>query len=265
MPGPFQIEICMSITERHEKILKKLKIEGRVHIEQLSEEMKVSTVTIRKDLKALEEMKLLYRMRGGASAHNPYKADQSIFEKASIHAEEKLRIARLALTILSENDDSIIIGSGTTAFEFARVLYPSKHLTVVTPAAKVSLELSEHEHVEILQLGGLVRPGSSSVTGSEAEDCLSRISCSHAFIGVDGIDLDFGLSITNLTETSLNQKIIQAAQKVVVLADYSKFDRRGLGKIADPGQIDFLVTDSRAPVRMIRALEDKGVRVLVTE
>lgn len=254
----------IGITERHETILKKLKIEGKVNIQRLSEEMEVSTVTIRKDLKALEEMNLLYRIRGGASAHNPYTIDRSINEKASINADEKQKIAKLALSILTDNDDSIIIGSGTTVFEFARLLLPEKHLTVITPATKVSLELSERHNVEVLQLGGIVRPGSSSVTGSDAEEALSRISCSLAFLGVDGIDLDFGLSISNLPETSLNQKMILTAQRVVILADFSKFDRRGLGKIADIDQIDFLVTDHKAPLKLIRQLEEMGIKVLIS-
>src|SRR5690554_6941938 len=112
----------ISISERHQIILKKLHQEGKVNIQDLSAEMDVSSVTIRKDLKLLEEMNLLYRTRGGGSINNPYTIERSINEKAFINAEEKQRIAKAAINLINEQHDSIIIGSGTTVFELARNL-----------------------------------------------------------------------------------------------------------------------------------------------
>lgn len=255
----------ISISERHQIILKKLHQEGKVNIQDLSAEMDVSSVTIRKDLKLLEEMNLLYRTRGGGSINNPYTIERSINEKAFINSEEKQRIAKAAINLINDQHDSIIIGSGTTVFELARQLNPTRHLTVITPAAKVTLELSNRAHIEVLQLGGLIRPNSSSVAGSIAESILEQISCSIVFLGVDGIDLEFGLSITNLSESSLNQKMIESAQKVIVLADYTKFNRRGLGRICGFDQVDYLVTDDKAPQKDIKSIEEKGIKVIVAK
>src|SRR5690606_1292207 len=130
----------MNITDRHELILKKLQEDGRVSIQELSEMIKVSGVTIRKDLKLLEDKNLLFRTRGGGSINNPYTIERPINEKELINAAEKQRIAKAAVSLVGQND-SIIIGSGTTVFELARCLHPSRHLTVITPAAKVTLEL----------------------------------------------------------------------------------------------------------------------------
>src|SRR5690606_19624890 len=152
-----------------------------------------------------------------------------------INAEQKQKIAQAALTIIGEND-SIIIGSGTTVFQLARCLYPEKHLTVITPALKVALELCHRPNVQVLQLGGLLHQNSSSVAGTFAERILEDISCGILFLGVDGIDPDFGLTITNLTEASLNQRMIDVAQVVAVMADSSKFGRRGLGRISSLDQ-----------------------------
>src|SRR5690606_38080782 len=129
-----------TITERHQFILKELQENGRVTIPKLINEMNVSGVTIRKDLKLLEEKKLLFRTRGGCSMTNPYAIERPIIEKEFIKSDEKKKIARLAVDLIGEND-SIIIGSGTTVFELARILQPHKRLTVITPALKVSLEL----------------------------------------------------------------------------------------------------------------------------
>jgi DeoR family transcriptional regulator of aga operon len=254
--------IEMTITERHQFILQELKRAGTVSIMQLSEQMQVSGVTIRKDLKLLEDKNLLFRTHGGGSLSNPYAVERPINEKEFINSDEKQSIAREALTLIRQTD-SIMIGSGTTVFELARCLHPTKQITVITPAVKVTLELSNRPNVEVLQLGGLIRQNSSSVAGSYAEYILEHISCGVLFIGVDGIDFDFGLSISNLTEAGLNQKMINTAQIVVVLADHTKFGKRGIGKICDLDQVQYIVTDAGVPGEVVKSLEDRGVKVLV--
>ena len=253
-----------TITDRHQFIIKKLREKGKVSIPQLIDEMKVSGVTIRKDLKLLEEKKLLFRTRGGGSMNNPYAMERPINEKEFINSEQKKQIAKAALHLIGQND-SIIIGSGTTVFELARQLQPEKRLIVITPALKVSLELCNRPNVEVLQLGGLVHQSSSSAAGSFAEKILDELSCGVLFLGVDGIDLEHGLSITNLTEASLNQKMIGLAQTVVVMADSSKFDRRGLGKICNLDQIDYIITDNEISADAVTQIEKTGVHVIIAE
>lgn len=254
----------INITERHQLILQKLQENGRVGIQELSDMLEVSGVTIRKDLKLLEDKNLLFRTRGGGSITNPYTIERPINEKELIHADDKQKIGKAALALI-EDSDSIIIGSGTTVFQLARCLYPASHLTVITPAVKVTLELSNRPNVEVLQLGGLIRPNSSSVAGSQAERTLEGISCGILFLGADGIDLDFGLSITNLAEASLNEKMIESAQKLAVLADSTKFGRRGLGKVCNLDQIHYIITDSRIQQSVVEALEDRGIKVIIAK
>ncbi|WP_343704353.1 DeoR/GlpR family DNA-binding transcription regulator [Chitinophaga sp.] len=254
----------MNITDRHQHILQKLQENGRVDIQELSESLQVSGVTIRKDLKLLEEKKLLFRTKGGGSTQNPYTVERPINEKEFIKSEEKKKIAKAALTLIGQND-SIIIGSGTTVFELARALHPVKHLTVITPALKVALELCNRPHVDVLQIGGLIHQSSSAAAGSFAERLLDDISCGVLFVGVDGIDPEFGLSITNLSEASLNMKMIGLSQTVVVMADSSKFDRRGIGRICSLEQVDYIITDSLVPQETVRMLTERGVKVIVAE
>ncbi|MCE6992643.1 DeoR/GlpR family DNA-binding transcription regulator [Dyadobacter sp. CY323] len=251
-----------NITERHQLILQELKKNGSVSIPELSDLMQVSGVTIRKDLKILEDKNLLFRTHGGGSINNPYAIERPINEKEFINADEKQRIAKSALDLIGQND-SIMIGSGTTVYELARCLSPEKTITVITPAVRVTLELSNRKNVEVLQLGGLIRPNSSSVAGSYAEYILENISCAVLFIGVDGIDLDFGFSISNLTEAGLNQKMIKTAQSVAVLADHTKFGKRGIGKICDIDQVQYVVTDNKIPKDMVRSLEERGIKVMI--
>jgi DeoR family transcriptional regulator of aga operon len=251
-----------NITDRHELILQRLKENGKVSITELTELMKVTGVTIRKDLKLLEDKNLLFRTKGGGSIHNPYASERNINEKEFINSDQKKKIAKAALALIG-NSDSISIGSGTTVFELAHYLYPVKPLTVITPALKVGLELSNRPNVEVLQLGGLIRSNSSSVAGSYAERILQELSCEIIFLGVDGIDLDFGFSITNIAEATLNQKMIETAQTVVILADSTKFNRRGLGKICGFEQVQYVVTDDKVAEKTVRQLEDRGLKVIV--
>lgn len=251
-----------NITDRHEYILKKLKEDGKVNIIELIDLMKVSGVTIRKDLKMLEDKNLLFRTRGGGSIKNPYASERSIYEKELINADEKQRIAKAALKLI-KNTDSIMIGSGSTVFEIAKFLNPSAPITVITPALKVSFELSSRNNVEVLQLGGIIRSSSSSVAGNFAEKTLEEISCGILFLGVDGIDLDFGFSITNLTEAALDKKMIETAQIVVIVADSTKFDKRGLGKVCSFEQVSYLITDDRVSKTAVQQLEERGVKVII--
>jgi DeoR family transcriptional regulator of aga operon len=251
-----------NITDRHRFILEKLKKEGKVDITDLVEKMKVSGVTIRKDLKLLEDKNLLFRTRGGGSINNPYAVDRPIQEKEFINSDEKKRIAKAAIELIGQTD-SVMIGSGTTVFEMARMLSPAHHITVITPALKVGLELSNRANVEVLQLGGIIRPKSSSVAGAHAMRVLEEISCGILFIGVDGIDLDFGVSISNLAEATVNQKMIETAQTVVILADSTKFDRRGLGRICGFEQVHYIITDNKVADSTQKAIEEKGIKMII--
>lgn len=251
-----------NITERHELILDRIQEKGRVYIDELVEELKVSGVTIRKDLKLLEEKNLLFRTKGGASFSNPYRVEKPIIEKELLNVKEKQEIGRTALKLIGDND-SIIIGSGTTVFELAKCLHPTQKLTVITPALKVALELSDRPNVEVLQLGGTLRPNSSSVAGKFAENILNEISCGVLFLGVDGIDLDFGLSITNLAETGLDQKMMECAQTIVIMADSTKFGQRGVGRICSLDEIQYIITDNGISKETYHKFEETGVKIII--
>lgn len=253
----------MSIsTDRHQHILHQLEKQGSVTVNDLCQELSVSTVTIRKDLKLLEEKNLLYRTHGGATASNPYIADRPVNEKLLMQATEKQVIGHYAATLIERND-CILIASGTTVQYLAKNIVSQGNLTVVTAALNVAAELTRHNEIEIIQLGGIVRKTSTSVTGAYAESILKDFSFTRLFLGVDGIDLDFGLTTSNMMEAQLNRQMILAAQKTIVLADSSKFGKRGFGKICDFDEIDQIITDSKVSPHIVDMLTQKGVQVIV--
>ncbi|MFN3556793.1 MAG: DeoR/GlpR family DNA-binding transcription regulator [Bacteroidales bacterium] len=254
--------MALSIAERHQHILNRLKALGYVSVTELSKELKVSTVTIRKDLKLLEDKKLLFRSHGSATPQNPYVGNRPVNEKEKLQVEQKQSIARFASTLIEPND-SIILASGTTINELARQISPLKGLTVICSSLIASQSLISHEEVEIIQLGGLLRKSSSSVVGPHAEKMLSMFNCNRLFIGVDGIDPEYGITTTNALEASLNQAMIEAAHKVIVLADSTKFGRKGFSRICGMERVDTIITDQEAPAKLIEKCNEKGVEVLV--
>jgi len=251
-----------SLTERHQFIIDKLKKKGTVNVIDLCNELNVSSVTIRKDLKLLEDKDLLFRTHGGGTLSNPYTVDRPVIEKVMIKAGEKLSIGQKAAQLVEPND-CILIASGTTVVSLAKCIQPSGTLTVTTSALNVAMELLHHPNVEVIQLAGIIRKSSSSVTGMYAEKILEEFSCSKLFLGVDGIDVEFGLTTTNMMEAQLNKKMITASQKTIVLADSSKFGKRGFGRICGLEDIEQVITDANISEHMVETLKGMGIEVTI--
>lgn len=259
-----QIANSPVLNERHEFILEILRKQSSVSVTSLASQLNVSEVTIRKDLSYLESLDLLYRAHGYAILINPYINDRHINEKEKINTEKKRAIGLKAAELITDND-SIIIASGTTVLALAKEIKTCTHLTVVTASVSVSSVLSRDKNIDVIQLGGILRNSSVSVVGPYAEKMIEEVSCSKLFIGVDGFDTNFGLSTTNLMEANLNKMMMKAAQKVIVLADSSKFGLRGFSKICEISEVDQVITDSQAPKQIIEKLNDIGIEVTIVQ
>lgn len=254
----------MTKEERHSIILDLLMQHNSILVTDLAEHLNVSSVTIRKDLTDLEKEKKLYRNHGKAILINPYINDRNVNEKEKFYIEEKRLIGMQAASLITSKD-SILIASGTTMHALARCIQTTDKLTVITASLQVAHILSKDKNIDIIQLGGMLRHSSLSVVGKYAEAALSDFSCSKLYIGVDGIDLDFGITTTDMMEASLNRVMMQTAQKTFVLADSSKFGRRGFSKIADMEDIDQIITDSKIPPTTAKRIEEMGIILTIAD
>lgn len=252
----------MSSLERQQKIIEIINAKGYESVINLCKALKVSAVTIRKDLKFLEKNNQLFRTHGGASNTNPFTIDRSVNEKEGLQREEKREIAKKAAEYI-ESNDSIIIASGTTMLALAREIAPNQKLTVITSALQVAGELVNHMDIDILQLGGMVRKSSSSVVGSYAEAILKDFYCTKLYLGVDGIDFEFGITTSNSMEAELNKSMINMAQKVIVLADHTKFGKRGFSKICGLDEIDEIITDKNLSQVIVDKFRNSGVKITI--
>jgi DeoR family transcriptional regulator of aga operon len=252
----------MTIAERHKYILDDLKTAGFVTVSDLAHRMEVTMVTIRKDLKNLEDKGLLYRSHGSATPVSPYVSDRSVQVKKLEQVEEKTKIAIKALEYLEANE-AILIGSGTTVVAFAQAIPKNFKLTILTAAMNVNLALMDTSEIELVQLGGVVRKSSSSAVGHYAEQMLRGFACSKLFLSVDGISLEHGLTTSNMMEAHLNAQMIRSVQKTIVLVDSQKFGRKGFGKICELDDIDVIITDAGIPDIYREKLEERGIEVVV--
>lgn len=250
------------INRRQEDILKELNQKGYVNVVDLCETHNVSTVTIRKDLNFLENEKLLHRTHGGASKQPIYAFERDVSDKESLQVGQKKEIAEEALKYIS-NNDHIILGSGSNIHYLSQIIKGFRKLTVLTPSLKVSLELCKEPSIDTIQLGGDIRNNSTSAVGPIAEAILGQFSCNKLFLGADGVDVEFGLSTSNALEAHLNKQMIDVAEKVIVLADSTKMNIRGFGKICNLNKIDVLITDSGIDNTTKAKLEELGINVVI--
>lgn len=252
----------MSGIERHQKIIGIIQLKGYESVTNLCKKLRVSAVTIRKDLKLLEKNNKLFRTHGGASNTNPFTVDRPVNVKENLQPEEKKSIAAAGARYI-ENNDSIIIASGTSLLALAREIKPEQKLTVITSALQVAQELIKHPNIDIIQLGGGVRHSSSSVVGAYAEDILKDFFCTKLFLGVDGIDFDFGITTSSSMEAQLNKRMMHVVQKVIVLADHTKFGKRGFSRICSVDEIDEIITDKGISSSMVEKFATSGIKITV--
>lgn len=252
----------MTKEDRHAMILDLLMLHNSLQVTELAESLNVSSVTIRKDLTELEKSKKLYRNHGKAILIDPYIDNRNVSEKEKLYVEEK-RMIGIEAAALVKPKDSILIASGTSVHALARNIHAKEKLTVITASLEVANILSNDKDIDIIQLGGIMRHSSLSVVGKYAEQALPDFSCSKLFMGVDGIDLDFGITTTDMMEASLNRVMMATAQKTIVLADSSKFGRRGFSKISDMEDIDQIITDSKVSPTVVKRLEEMGIDLTI--
>jgi DeoR family transcriptional regulator, aga operon transcriptional repressor len=246
--------------ERRRAILEILNREGRVLVLELAKRFETSQVTIRKDLEALHGHGLIHRTHGGAlPAREGALEDPTLREKEQLHHQEKLRIAEAAAGMVQEGQ-VVILDSGTTTTEIARALRHFRNLTIVTNAVNIAAELSGSA-VEVILTGGTLRKNSFSLVGPIAEETLHRLHADLLFLGVDGFDVQYGLSTPNLLEAKVNRVMVEIAKRKVAVCDSSKFGRRSLSLIAAPSALDEVITDRGVPKTDARALKKAGIEV----
>ncbi|GAC19221.1 transcriptional repressor AgaR [Paraglaciecola arctica] len=253
-------------SRRRVEISRMLKDKGSVQVPNLSEMFKVSTVTIRKDLRFLEKQGLATRSYGGAMLKDNtlIEMEVTVGDKQVLHAEVKSSIGMVAANLVT-NGDSIILDSGSTTLQIASHLKGKENLTIVTNGLNIVNELAHHENLEVILLGGTLRRKSQSFFGSLAENTLKELHVDKLFLGVDGFHMERGITTHFEAEALLNKLMCKVASEVIVVTDSSKFGRVCLHKILEPMGVRKIVTDQNISNEYQEGLQRLGIEVIIVE
>ena len=251
------------VEERRRRILELLDRQERATVEELADRFDVSTVTVRGDLDTLAGAGALIRSHGGALKRRD-EQDAPIAVKETLHHGEKVRIGHAAARLIRQ-DETIILDSGTTTVEIARQLkfLNLRSLTVITNGLNIAIELANLPHIRVIMIGGILRQMSYSTVGPPAEQILRGLNADRLFLGVDGLDPEFGLSTPDLLEAQLNALMIKVSREVTAVADSSKFLRRTLSSIAGLDDVHRIITDDKVDQRIIASLRARSLEVMV--
>ncbi|MEN6456608.1 MAG: DeoR/GlpR family DNA-binding transcription regulator [Prolixibacteraceae bacterium] len=251
----------MSTVERRRIILEELRQNKQIYIPELNRKLGVSEVTIRKDLRYLEKKNLLIRSRGGAMMMVKVGDDLSVEARKILNLAQKKSIAAAAASLIKEGD-TIIIDSGTTLMQLARLLKSFKELTIITNALDIAVKLSESKNLKIIVPGGVFRHKSFSLVGVTAVENFRMYRADRYFVSADGINSE-GLFTSNLEEGQIAKMIMSYARENIILVDSGKFDRTGIVNFAPLSKIHTLITDNKIPESHYQNLTDLGIKVII--
>ena len=250
--------------QRRQQILQLLVEHGNVQVADLVERFGVSSVTVRADLSHIESQGLATHNHGGTALVRTPPLEQDIHEKDALNLPLKERIGARAAQLVQPGEN-IIIDSGSTTMTLARHLRGHPDVTVMTNGLNIAWELANAPGVNVLLTGGLLRKQSLSLQGSQAEASLNTYGFDTLFLGVDGLDLQFGLTTHDEAEARLNHRMVERARRIVVLTDASKFERVSLHRIALLDQVHTVITDEGISVEYREGLQRLGIEVIIAE
>jgi DeoR family ulaG and ulaABCDEF operon transcriptional repressor len=252
--------------ERHRLILRILRQGRAAAVVELAELLQASRATVRRDLAKLEEAGSLRRVRGGAELEIEALAEagpagQLPFDyRKGVMLESKRRIARQAVSLCRE-EETVMIDGGSTTFQMVPFLL-HRRLRIITNSFAIAEQLIGHSGNTVILTGGVVYPESQLILDPFPEDVFRNYSAARVFMGVYGIDEQGATNAEELVITT-ERAMIAHAGELVILADSSKFERRGSLRLCGFDRIHTIITDSALEERRRRMVLDQGVRLLV--
>jgi DeoR/GlpR family transcriptional regulator of sugar metabolism len=230
--------------QRQTYILGRVREDGGVRVGDLARELGVSDMTVRRDLELLEKQGLLEKVHGGATA----VAGSAVFEpgfaaKSVLQEAEKAAIAEAAIRLVSPGM-AIGISAGTTTHELARRIVDVPGLTVVTNSFSVAdtLHRAASSDCTVILTGGIRTP-SDALVGPFAVAAIRTIHVDLLFMGVHGMDPHSGFTTPNILEGETNRALVEAARRLVVVADHTKWGVVGISSMARLEEADTVITD----------------------
>lgn len=235
---------------------------GEVSLSQLKAAFPdVSEVTLRSDLKALDEERQIVRIHGGAKSISSVAGNtNNFFSRSNLHEHEKNQIAIKAASLIKPYD-SIFISAGSTCAELAKNL-PSSPLFVFTDSIGALVEIPRHPDITAEVLGGRFDYNTMRVYGPSIVQALETIHFNIAFIGTSGFHPKYGFGYLSIDMTDALSKIIERSEKVVILMDSSKVNYTAFPRLLPMEKVDTVITDDQINEETVSQLQSKGITVV---
>lgn len=251
--------------QRHNHVLSEVLVKKHVTVRDLASNLGVSEATVRRDLRTLAEKQKLQLTHGGATL--PAATDFAFESKLKRNHDAKVLIGELAAHLVADNDQ-IFLDSGTTCLEMATRLSGRRGLSVIINSVRLATEMTPPRWTgggghNLISLGGLYRPDRMDFVGPIAVSTLEQLRGYTAFIGADGLALDFGISASDIESAHLHRIAVQNARETVLLVDHSKFQSSSLYKIVDWPKITKLVTDQIPSQDWMNLIHEHKIQLIV--
>lgn len=249
---------------RRLRVVQIIRDKNKVSIAELSREMSVSEITIRRDLQDLSERGIIERVYGGAIIAKPNLIDLPVLQR--IQKEKELKeLIGFAAAALIKDGESVFIGSGSTTAYVARNLVNRKRLTIITNALNVGMEFSDSEGITVVVVGGMMRPSELSLIGHIADQALHEVRVDKVIMGITAISVTAGLSNDYLPEVMTDRAIFDMAPEVILVADHTKFGKVASGYVAPLNRITTLITDNKTNLDYLDQIRNMGINVIMTQ
>jgi len=237
--------------QRELQIMDRLNVDGALTVSGLAAELGVSEVTIRGDLRTLEEQGMLVRTRGGARP----TTWKSVVAREQINVDAKQRIAQLAASMIGD-EDTVMLEAGTTAATIVRYLGGRRGVQIVTNSALVFNSARSNPALNVILTGGVFRRESESFVGPTAERAIADFNTRIAFVGTDGFSADRGLTARFVEGAQIASLMCERAEETWLVADSTKYGQAGFVSFLPLGQLTGIITDSGLSAEAVKALQE---------
>jgi DeoR family transcriptional regulator, glycerol-3-phosphate regulon repressor len=247
------------ITFRQSDILELARQVGRVEVDSLADDFRVTPQTIRKDINELCDRGLLLRIHGGAT--HPSGVANYAYDARRVLAAEAKRLMGIRTAALIPDNSSIVLNIGTTTEQVALALTRHEGILAITNNINVAHILRESPSVEVVIAGGLVRKSDGGIVGEATVEFIRQFKVDYAVIGASAIDEDGTILDYDFREVSVAREIIRLSRQTILVADAMKFERTAPVRIAHLRDIEIFVTDCRPPESILQICAEHGVRL----
>ncbi len=248
-------------TDRKAVLIRLLQEKEPISIQDLAQVSGLSQSTLRRELHQLAEERLI-KVKVGQVALATSSEEMPFAFRKMLNIDVKQKIAQAALDLI-QNGETIFIAGGTTTLELARLLPRQRRLTVITNALRVVNLLVDVPGIDLVVLGGALRPGEQTLHGHLTEWGVHQFRADKLFYGVEAINLQHGVTHSQIVEVGTDRALANAATQVIVLADHTKFGKVAPAFVLALEKIHILVSDRNLSEEVLQSLKSKNVRVIL--